>query len=63
MHLAIAAGKDGAIYVADRTNMGKFNATTNNIYQELDARAARRSLGSSGVLQSDRVLLRLRQAR
>jgi hypothetical protein len=36
VHLAIAAGKDGAIYVADRTNMGKFNATTNNIYQELD---------------------------
>ena len=36
VHLAIAAGKDGAIYVADRTNMGKFNASTNNIYQELD---------------------------
>jgi hypothetical protein len=34
-HLAIAAGKDGAIYVADRTNMGKFNATADNIYQEL----------------------------
>jgi len=34
-HLAVAAGKDGAIYVADRTNMGKFNATTDNIYQEL----------------------------
>jgi hypothetical protein len=33
--LAIAAGKDGAIYVADRTNMGKFNATTDNIYQEV----------------------------
>ncbi len=33
--LAIAAGKDGAIYVADRTNMGKFNSTTDNIYQEL----------------------------
>ena len=36
VHLAIAAGKDGAIYVADRTNMGKFNSSTNNIYQELD---------------------------
>jgi hypothetical protein len=34
-HLAIAAGKDGAIYVADRTNMGKFNPTTDGIYQEL----------------------------
>jgi hypothetical protein len=34
-HLAIAAGKDGAIYVADRTNMGKFNATIDSIYQEL----------------------------
>ena len=33
--LAIAAGKDGNIYVADRTNMGKFNSSTDNIYQEL----------------------------
>ncbi|HLZ39667.1 MAG TPA: hypothetical protein VKQ11_01815 [Candidatus Sulfotelmatobacter sp.] len=33
--LAVGAGKDGNIYVVDRTNMGKFNSTTNNIYQEL----------------------------
>ena len=34
-HLAIGAGKDGNIYVVDRTNMGKFNSSSNNIYQEL----------------------------
>ena len=34
-HLAVGAGKDGNIYVVDRDNMGKFNPTTNNIYQQL----------------------------
>jgi outer membrane protein assembly factor BamB len=34
-HLAIAAGKDSNIYVADRDSMGKFNPSKNNIYQEL----------------------------
>jgi hypothetical protein len=33
--LAIAAGKDSNIYVVDRTNMGKFNTTSNKIYQQL----------------------------
>jgi hypothetical protein len=33
--LAIGAGKDTNIYVVDRTNMGKFNSTTNKVYQEL----------------------------
>jgi hypothetical protein len=33
--LAVGAGKDGNLYVVDRTNMGKFNSTSNNIYQEL----------------------------
>jgi len=33
--LAIAAGKDYNIYVVDRTNMGKFNSTTNKIRQQL----------------------------
>ena len=35
--LIVGAGKDGSIYLADRTNMGKFNpstvATDSNIYQ------------------------------
>jgi len=36
-YLAIGAGKDGNIYIVDRTNMGKFNPNNNNaIYQELD---------------------------
>ena len=34
-HLAIGAGKDTNIYVVDRDNMGKFNSSTNNIYQQL----------------------------
>ena len=33
--LAVGAGKDRNIYIVDRNNMGKFNSTTNNIYQEL----------------------------
>ena len=35
LQLAVGAGKDGNIYVVDRTNMGKFNPSSNNIYQEL----------------------------
>ncbi len=34
-NLAVGAGKDGNLYVVDRTNMGKFNSNSNNIYQEL----------------------------
>jgi hypothetical protein len=33
--LAVGAGKDGNIYVVNRNNMGKFNASSNNVYQEL----------------------------
>jgi hypothetical protein len=34
-HLSIGAGKDAIIYVVDRDNMGKFNANTDQIYQEI----------------------------
>lgn len=34
-HLAVGSGKDSNIYVVDRDNMGKFNPTANNIFQEL----------------------------
>ena len=34
-HLAVGAGKDGHIYVVNRDAMGKFNASSNNIYQDL----------------------------
>jgi len=33
--LAIGAGKDSNLYVVDRTNLGKFNSGSNNMYQEL----------------------------
>jgi hypothetical protein len=36
-HLAVGAGKDGNIYVVDRDNMGKFDPTKNNIYQQLSS--------------------------
>jgi outer membrane protein assembly factor BamB len=36
VNLAVGAGKDGNIYLANEGNMGKFNATNNNaIYQEV----------------------------
>lgn len=34
-HLSVGAGKDSLIYVVDRDNMGKFNPTTDQIYQEI----------------------------
>ena len=34
-HLAVGAGKDQNLYVVNRDNMGKFNPSANNIYQEL----------------------------
>jgi hypothetical protein len=35
-HLAVGAGKDTNIYVVNRDNMGKFNASSNNaVYQEI----------------------------
>jgi hypothetical protein len=34
-HLAVGAGKDQTLYLVDRDNMGKFNPTADNIYQEL----------------------------
>jgi hypothetical protein len=33
----VGAGKDGNIYVVDRENLGKFNPSSNDIYQQLTA--------------------------
>lgn len=35
-HLLAQAGKDGRIWIADRTSLGGFNAGSNNVVQELD---------------------------
>ncbi len=35
-HLAVGSGKDAIIYVVDRDNMGKFNGTADNIYQQIN---------------------------
>jgi hypothetical protein len=34
-HLVVGAGKDAHIYLLDRNNMGKFNPSSNNIYQDI----------------------------
>jgi hypothetical protein len=34
-NLAVGAGKDGNLYVVDRTDMGKYTSGSNKIYQEL----------------------------
>lgn len=34
-YLAVGAGKDGNLYVVDRSSLGKFSPSVNNIYQEL----------------------------
>ena len=34
-NLAVGAGKDSNLYVVNRSSMGKFNASSNSIYQEL----------------------------
>jgi hypothetical protein len=34
-HLAVGGGKDAILYVVDRDAMGKFNASTDQIYQEI----------------------------
>jgi hypothetical protein len=43
-HLGVGSGKDANIYVVDRDNMGKFNASQDNIYQQINGQ-----LGGSGV--------------
>jgi hypothetical protein len=35
LQLAVGAGKDGHLYVVNRNNLGKFNASSNNVYQDL----------------------------
>jgi len=39
-HLAVGAGKDGNLYVLDRDNLGQFNNTKNNVYQEFPLSSA-----------------------
>jgi hypothetical protein len=46
-HLVVGAGKDGKIYLVDRDNMGKFNSTKNNIWQEVPASALGGGIHSS----------------
>jgi hypothetical protein len=35
-HLAVGSGKDTAIFVLDRDNMGKFNSGSNSVYQQIN---------------------------
>jgi hypothetical protein len=40
LSLAVGAGKDGNLYVVNRTNMGKWNANSNKVVQELPGAVA-----------------------
>lgn len=40
LHLAVASGKDANIYVVSRDNMGKFNGSADNIYQQISGQLA-----------------------
>lgn len=53
-HLAVGAGKDDIIYLADRDSMGKFNAENDAIYQEIPSTGTENSngLGGSGGVYS-----------
>ena len=52
-HLVIGAGKDSNIYLVDRDNMGRFNASQNQIWQEIDGVVPGVPAGSgSGVRSS-----------
>jgi hypothetical protein len=37
LHLIVGSGKEGAIYLIDRSNMGKFDPNTDHVVQELPA--------------------------
>ena len=39
-HLAVGSGKDDIIYVVDRDNMGKFSASADKIYQQINGQLA-----------------------
>ena len=43
-HLVVGAGKDQTLYLVDANNMGKFNPSADNIYQEASLRVAGRNL-------------------
>lgn len=53
-HLAVGAGKDDIIYLADRDSMGKFNPESDAIYQEIPSTGSENSngLGGSGGVYS-----------
>ena len=57
-HLVVGAGKDGKIYVVDRDNMGKYNSTKNNIWQEVDGALGGAVFALPCVLQWQSVLRR-----
>ncbi len=58
-HLAVGAGKDTNIYVVDRDNMGKFNASSNNaIYQELPNALSGGAWSMAALFNNTRVLRR-----
>jgi hypothetical protein len=55
-HLAVGAGKDGHIYVANRDLMGKFNTSNDSaIYQEIDSNGLGRGVWSAPAYFNNKV--------
>jgi hypothetical protein len=50
--LAVGAGKDGNAYVVDRNNMGKFNMSSNAVYQEIAVGATPCAASNSCIFSS-----------
>ncbi len=51
-NLAIAAGKEGTVYVLNLDNMGKFSPTSNNVVQEIDNGFPGEILGTPAVFDN-----------
>ena len=60
-HLAVGAGKDSIIYVVDRDNMGKFNSSSDNIYQQINGALSGGVWSEAELLQRSRLLRRGRR--
>ena len=57
-HLAVGAGKDAHIYVVDRDSMGKWNASSNQNYQDITGALSAARVLDARVLQQHAVLRR-----
>jgi hypothetical protein len=50
--LSVGAGKDGNVYLVNRANMGKFNASSNAIWQEIGGQLGGSEFGTSAYFNN-----------